>query len=152
LRDEAVAYVFMGKELGGRPVSKALFSNNVADYERMAETVEFLSGVGRIIAGAAKHRIALLCAERDPLDCHRCLLVGRKLHNCGAPVRHILANGTVETHGDLETRLLLMSKSSDVQDLFLSDEVRLSNAYRERGRRVAFCERRVDRQSVMQPH
>ena len=51
-------------------------------------------------------RIALMCAERDPLDCHRALLVARKLAEAGVPIKHIVADGTAETNEVFESRLL----------------------------------------------
>ena len=55
------------------------FEEAVADYEKMAQLPSFRSGLERLVAGAKHHRIAAICAEAEPLDCHRCLLVGRAL-------------------------------------------------------------------------
>ena len=96
---------FSDKELGGRPEQSALFTDGVADYEKMATVPAFRSGIERLIAGAQSHRIAALCAEADPLDCHRCLLVGRALTEDGADVGHILSSGEIITHGQVEDRL-----------------------------------------------
>jgi len=134
-----IAYVPLGKELGGRPADQALFSDGVADYERMAATPRFAAGLDRIVSGAARYRIAVMCSEQDPLDCHRCLLVGRRLRERGVNVRHILADGTIESHHAIERQLLAMTRMSD-DDLFMDSAQRLSQAYRERSRRVAFVE------------
>ena len=72
-------YVFLGKELGGRPNKRRFYCDGVADYKKMAQASEFKKGLDRVIEGAKKYRIALMCSERDPSDCHRCLLVGRAL-------------------------------------------------------------------------
>lgn len=79
LAECGVAYVFLGKDLGGRPERPDLFTGGVADYEKMAQIPSFRSGLERLVAGAKHHRIAAMCAEAEPLDCHRCLLVGRAL-------------------------------------------------------------------------
>ena len=47
-----------------------------------------------------------MCSEADPLDCHRCLLVGRALAEAGIEVGHILASGEIVTHAQAEDRLL----------------------------------------------
>jgi hypothetical protein len=84
LRADRISYVFLGKQLGGRPNERRFFCGGVADYEKMALAPEFNKGLDRVIEGAKKYRIALMCSEREPLDCHRCLLVGRALADLGA--------------------------------------------------------------------
>src|SRR6266850_14976 len=71
LRLDGFSYVFLGKELGGRPNEPRFYCNGVADYEKMAQTTEFRKGLDRVVQGAKKYRIALICTERDPLDCNR---------------------------------------------------------------------------------
>ncbi|MBK1865792.1 DUF488 family protein [Aestuariivirga sp. YIM B02566] len=141
LRLDQIAYVFLGEELGGRPKGGKFFDNGIANYERMAETEVFADGLKRIVDGAKKYRIALMCSEHDPLDCHRCLLVGRALHERGVVVRHILNDGQIISHRQIEARLMKVSGKSDV-DLFESPAKRLAAAYRDRATRVAFVERK----------
>jgi len=105
LADAGIAYVFLGAELGGRPQDPALLRDGRPDYERMATTRAFRVGLERVLKGAARHRIALMCAERDPIDCHRFLLVSRHLHEGGAQLRHILADGSIEPQEATELRL-----------------------------------------------
>jgi uncharacterized protein (DUF488 family) len=140
LRQDNVAYVFLGEELGGRPKGQRFFCDGVADYEKMAETADFARGLERVIEGAQKYRIAMMCSEHDPLDCHRCLLVGRALHERGVKVRHILSSGQIVDHRQIEGNLMEMSGKSDI-DLFEPPAKRLAAAYRERALRVAFSER-----------
>lgn len=143
LRQDKVAYVFLGEELGGRPKDRRLFCDGVADYEKMAETAEFTKGLERVIDGAKKYRIALMCSEHDPLDCHRCLLVGRALHERGVAVRHILSDGQIIDHWQIQDKLMEMSGRSGI-DLFESPAKRLSAAYRDRAVKVAYSERKSD--------
>ena len=75
LQSKGIAYVMMGDTLGGRPVNPALYCDGIADYEAMAGTADFHAGLDRVIAEMTHHRLCLMCAEREPLDCHRCLLV-----------------------------------------------------------------------------
>ncbi|WP_188900466.1 DUF488 domain-containing protein [Caldovatus sediminis] len=139
LRAAGIAYVFLGRELGGRPADRSLLTEGVADYERMARQPCFARGLERVIAGAARHRIALMCAEQDPLDCHRCLLVARRLAERGVAVGHILADGRIETQAEAEDRLLAATRRAG-EDLFASRAERLALAYREQARRAAFRE------------
>jgi uncharacterized protein (DUF488 family) len=139
LRLDGISYVFLGKELGGRPSERRLYCEGVADYEKMAQTTEFGKGIDRIVEGSKKHRIALMCSERDPLDCHRCLLVSRALAKRGVRVSHILGAGDVVSHAEIENRLLKLSGGT-TDDLFAPRAEQLSAAYRERARKVAFAE------------
>jgi uncharacterized protein (DUF488 family) len=106
LAEAGIAYVFLGAELGGRPDDPALLRAGRPDYDLMAATPSFRAGLDRVRDGAARYRIALMCAEREPLDCHRFLLVSRHLHERGVGLRHILADGSVEPHEAAEVRLL----------------------------------------------
>ncbi|MBU6299099.1 MAG: DUF488 domain-containing protein, partial [Alphaproteobacteria bacterium] len=74
LRAAGLSYVFLGKELGGRPADLALYTDGIADFEKMARSATFRDGLEQVIAGAREHHIALMCSEKHPLDCHRCLL------------------------------------------------------------------------------
>lgn len=139
LREAGIAYVYLGKELGGRPLDRSLFRDGVPDYERMAATEDFGHGLDRLVAGAGRHRIALMCAEQDPLACHRCLLVSRRLRERDVAVGHILADGTVQPHSEIEANLLAAARA-DGDDMFESHAERLARAYRVYGRRVAFME------------
>jgi uncharacterized protein (DUF488 family) len=142
LRADGIAYVFLGKELGGRPSARQFYCDGIADYERMARTVDFESGLDRVLMGAKKYRIALMCSERDPLDCHRCLLVGRALARRGQRVRHILGDGKLLGHAEIEAKLLALS-GRDAEDFFAPLADRLAAAYREQARKVAFAEPQV---------
>ena len=138
LRADGIVYSFLGKELGGRPADRAFYCDGVADYERMALSPDFVQGLQRVLEGARKYRVALMCSEHDPLDCHRCLLVGRALAE-HVRVKHILASGVIVEHRDIEERLL-KSEGRESTDLFLSPGERLAEAYRKRARKVAYTE------------
>ncbi len=137
-----MAYVFLGKELGGRPELPDLFTGGVADYEKMAALPSFRSGLERLIAGAEGHRIAVMCAEADPLDCHRCLLVGRALAGEGVELGHILASGEVVSQAEIEDRLLDLAGLADGDLLAASRDERLAAAYRARAGKAAYAERK----------
>ncbi|RTL86059.1 MAG: DUF488 domain-containing protein [Hyphomicrobiales bacterium] len=143
LKDSNVAYSYLGRELGGRPRDPRLFRNGVADYEAMAEVPSFSEGLARILKGAERYRIAMMCSEQDPLDCHRCLLVARRLSERGICTGHVLATGDVISHKEIEDRLLQLEKQAS-DDLFASPDERLSSAYRSRNMKVAFSDPSTD--------
>jgi uncharacterized protein (DUF488 family) len=143
LRSDGISYVFLGKELGGRPSEREFYCEGVADYEKMAQASEFKRGLDRVIEGARKYHIALLCSERDPLDCHRCLLVGRALAQRGVRVNHILENGKIASQDEIEDKLLELS-GRNTDDFFAPRAERVAAAYRERALKVAFSEPQPD--------
>lgn len=148
LRLDGISYVFLGKELGGRPSERKFYCEGVADYEKMAQASEFNKGLDRVIEGTKKYRIALMCSERDPLDCHRCLLVGRALAQRGVKVAHILHDGSVVGQAQIEQRLLELT-GRNTTDLFAPRSEQLADAYRERGRKIAFADPEADPRSPM---
>jgi len=143
LAEKGISYVFLGKELGGRPELPELFSDGVADYEKMAVVPAFKTAIDRLITGAESHRVAIMCAEADPLDCHRCLLVGRALAEAGIDVGHILSSGQVLTHAEIEDRLLDLAGLTDENLLPASRGERLAEAYRARARKAAYAVRKA---------
>jgi uncharacterized protein (DUF488 family) len=137
LHSKGIAYVMVGDALGGRPANPALYRDGIADYEAMAATPDFRAGLDRVIAEMAQHRVCLMCSEREPLDCHRCLLVGRVMAQRGWSIGHILGDGSIEPHSATEERLLAGLRPGTGSDLFGDRESRLAEAYRHRARRIA---------------
>ncbi|MDD5063634.1 MAG: DUF488 domain-containing protein [Phycisphaerae bacterium] len=105
-----ITYMFMGKELGGRPDDPACYEYSCVDFRRVAEREEFKRGIEHLLADIPKHRIALMCAEKDPLQCHRSILVSRNLKKHNVQIKHILADGSIEEHSEAERRLVGMLK------------------------------------------
>jgi uncharacterized protein (DUF488 family) len=138
MRLDGIAYSFLGAELGGRPKGSHYYRDGVADYERMAAAPELQQGLKRVTEGLQRYRIALMCAEQNPRDCHRCLLVSRALLERGFDSRHILPDGRLVSQAEIEEELLAASGRGQ-EDLFASRQERLAAAYRERARKVAFA-------------
>ena len=109
LAEADIAYVFLGRELGGRSDDPSDYENGRVCYDRLQAKPAFGLGVERIVRGAMHQRIALVCSEKEPLDCHRSLLVARALADRGVSVNHILADGSLETHSQTMKRLLDMT-------------------------------------------
>jgi uncharacterized protein (DUF488 family) len=130
LNAAGIAYLFLGLELGGHP------TGGVPDYELMAASPLFAEGIEQIERIAPRTRLALMCSEHEPLTCHRCLLVGRRLVERGVAVAHILRNGTVESNEDTEDRLLALGRQTE-RDLFVPRADRVAAAYRAQGLRIA---------------
>lgn len=140
LRTAGLAYVSLGEQLGGRPSGRVRAQMQGKGYAAMAETEAFKEGVARILNGCAQHRIALMCAERDPLDCHRALLVGRALAGRQVDIGHIHADGRIEAHVALESRLLAAAGRADGADLFSSPAELLDLAYLRQEQRASITD------------
>jgi uncharacterized protein (DUF488 family) len=137
LAKAGMAYLGFGDALGGRPRDPSLYRDSIVEYEAMARTPGFRAGLDRLIAEAGRHRLCLMCSEREPLDCHRCLLVARALAARGLTIGHILHDGTIEPHAATEQRLLRLENAEG--DLFAAGHnERIAAAYRRRARAVAF--------------
>jgi uncharacterized protein (DUF488 family) len=140
LRAADIAYVFLGKELGARSDNPGCYIDGKVQYNYLAKEPAFLEGLGRIRKGIDGHRVALMCAERDPLTCHRTILVCRELRSPDLEIDHILADGAVETNGAAEIRL--MSLLNLRPDMFHSERDCIEQAYEKQGSRIAYTRRR----------
>jgi len=134
-----VRYVFLGKELGARSENHACYRNGRVQFDRLAKEPLFLRGIERLERGAVEFRVALMCAEKDPLDCHRAMLVARQVAMLGLNVSHILADGSLETQDSLEQRLLAKWHLAE-GDLLLSRDECLDVAYRQQGERIGWAD------------
>jgi uncharacterized protein (DUF488 family) len=105
LADEGVGYLFLGQELGGKPARDDPPQARL-DYQARVREPSFQHGIETLLAALAARRVALMCRERDPLDCHRLHLICRHLRPMSLDIRHILPDGEVEGHEVTERRLL----------------------------------------------
>jgi len=139
LPELGINYVFLGKELGARSDDPACYEGGKVQYQRLARTELFQQGLARIRDGMSKgFRIALMCAEREPLECHRTILVARHLAALGSDVQHIHANGNLESHNDALRRLAKMVDVPD-EDIFRrTPEELLDETYRRQEYRIAY--------------
>ena len=103
-----IQYVFMGKELGARREDKDLYDENgKLDFLKTMESPLFLEGISRVIKGIEKgYSLAIMCSEKNPLECHRLSMVSRKFHDLGFAIEHILHDGTKKSQEELEDDLI----------------------------------------------
>lgn len=139
LKTAGIAYVFLGRELGARSEDRSCYVRGKVQYDLLARTEFFQAGIQRLIQGITKHRVALMCAEKDPLACHRGILVCRNLVARGVGVEHILEDGRIENHDDALSRLL-RELGLPEGDLFRSRDEFLEEAYSKRGEQIAYSE------------
>jgi len=130
-----IAYVFLGDALGGRPDDASCYIDGQVQYALVAGTPVFQAGLARLLEGASSYRIAVMCAEQDPLLCHRTLLVARQLSSRGVGVEHILASGELESQSGVDARLV---GESQLGELLGSREELIEEAYRRRAAAAAW--------------
>ena len=108
LAESGITYKQMGKYFGARPQDEALYtSEHFLDFEKVRGSKLFLEGVENVILGLDKgNNVALMCTEKDPLDCHRAIMVSKGFLDAGINVNHILENGLLQTQLELEQRML----------------------------------------------
>jgi uncharacterized protein (DUF488 family) len=139
LRENGIYYVFLGNECGARISAPECYINGKADYGLISNHPIFHSGLKRIVNGLSKHNIVLMCAEKDPIMCHRTILICKNLKNDIKNIEHILHNGDVETQSHIETRLLSIFHL-DGPDLFRTHLQLVEEAYRKQGDSIAYID------------
>jgi len=110
LRNANIEYIYLGNLLGARTGYAHCYNGNSVNFEYLAKTEQFHIGLKHLTDISSKYRAALMCAEKDPIECHRFILVCRNLKNSGFRIKHILSDGSIEDNSDTERRLVKMLK------------------------------------------
>lgn len=144
LQQHQILYVHMGREFGARPRNPALLDiDGKVDFDKVRESTDFLKGIERLKKGVEKgYRIALMCSQSDPFDCHRFVLIAYYLVRHGFTVRHILKDKSCIDNTLLEKQLLEKYRKKlpqkDLFNLHIGEDHRLEEAYRLRARSIAY--------------
>jgi uncharacterized protein (DUF488 family) len=138
LQARGIAYRFLGKDLGARSDDPACYEGGKVQYARIAQTELFKHGLKRVLSGVKEGlRIAIMCAEKEPLECHRTILVARHLAALGLRVEHIHADGHLESHDAALSRLAQIFNLPE-GDMFHTREEFLADAYCRQEERIAY--------------
>jgi uncharacterized protein (DUF488 family) len=137
-----IGYVFLGRELGARRDEPECYLDGQAIYDKIAKLPAFAAGIDRLLDGAQRYRVALMCAEQDPLTCHRSILVCHELKRHAVSIQHICRAGDLEDHHRAEQRLIEEELgSADQADMFTQAHNfpdRLEQAYAKRAGQIAY--------------
>jgi len=140
LKENSINYLSFSNEFGARRKENDAYTNNRVDYKKVIKLPDFIHGIERINTGILKgYTIALLCTEKEPLNCHRFSLVSRALiSTLDINVYHILFNGELLNHRDLERQILHDFNLGD--DLFYDYKYQLDYAYEKINNKIAWQE------------
>jgi uncharacterized protein (DUF488 family) len=137
LKKSNIEYIFLGRELGARSEDPSCYREGRAQYSLIAKTTLFESGIQRLLDIGERSRVAMMCAEKEPLECHRTILISRHLHERGIDVRHILEDGRIEDHASLLLRLLAAHGMQE-SELFRTHDELVAVAYELQAERIGF--------------
>lgn len=110
LINHGITYAYMGEYFGARPQDEKLYQpNGYLNFEEVAKSEKFKRAFESVEKGVAQgNRIAFMCTEKDPIECHRSILVTRAFFEAGYNIQHIMQNNSIQSQSDLENRLLDM--------------------------------------------
>ncbi len=144
LLTNGITYLHFPEEFGARHGDPDLLDEEgKVDFELVRRSWHFKNGIEKLWIESEKGTtIALMCAESNPLDCHRFSMISFQLAKEGFEVRHILKDKKYMTNEELEKELLKKYKNKlPIPDLFNPDinaEDQLKEAYRLVNKEIAF--------------
>jgi uncharacterized protein (DUF488 family) len=121
-----ISYTFLGEYLGGLPKDRSCFTDDKVDYKKIRGKSFFQEGIQLLIDGhKEKLKIALMCSEQNPEDCHRSKLIGEELLKHGISLNHITPNGLKKQ----ERVISELTKGNGTKDLFGKNDFTSRNKY-----------------------
>jgi uncharacterized protein (DUF488 family) len=139
LQTNNIGYAFLGDQCGARIDAPECYVDGKIDFDRVRQNKEFQKGLRRLRKAMENYRIAIMCAERDPINCHRAILICRNLRSEQVVIKHIVENGLVENNLDTEKRLIRIHRL-DQALLYPSDAERIEEAYNLQGEIIAYTD------------
>lgn len=139
-----IYYRNYAKEFGARQDDRCFYTDEgYLDFDLFAKSPGFSHGFKKLIDSMERdYVIALMCAEKDPINCHRAILVSRVFAKSGYRVVHILPDNAEMTQADIESRLLNMYFPDRNQitlfDEALDDNDYLALAYKKRNSEIGY--------------
>ena len=146
-------YVFLGEQLGARPTNPNCYRQGKVSFDELLKTEAFQTGIQRLLKGIKSYKVSLMCAEHDPISCHRSILICQHLSNLKVDIYHIKKDGSLESQSDLEQRLLVIHKlinnglrqldlfeqnfDANNHDSYSSSSKLIKKVYRLQGDRIA---------------
>ncbi|NMB63522.1 MAG: DUF488 domain-containing protein [Spirochaetes bacterium] len=136
LTEYNIKYLYLGKELGPRSDNPQHYINGKVQYHLLEQSQHFKSGIQKLVSGIQHFTIAIMCAEKDPINCHRSILICKHLPK-EINIFHILGDSSLEAHSDLEKRLVI-THFGDTATLFNTYDELLKQAYLLQAQKIAY--------------
>lgn len=106
LAGAGIRYLFFGSQLGGRPDDPECYVDGKVDYDRVKARPFYRQGIERVQnAQRQRLRVALMCSEGKPEECHRSKLIGQTLLEMQISVLHIDEEDALRTQDEVTARL-----------------------------------------------
>lgn len=141
LVNNGIKYLFLGKELGARPRDQNCYVNGKVSFDKLQNSEPFKQGILRLLVQMKKGNIVIMCSEKEPINCHRAILISRVLIRQGVTVKHILSEAELLDHKELEEQLLKKYKiEKTLFDNESSDDLNLQEAYQEQEKVISYQE------------
>jgi uncharacterized protein (DUF488 family) len=137
LTKNSIEYLFLGDSVGGRSNNLNDYSKGRVMYKRIAQKEDYISSINLIISLSSEHKTVLMCSEKDPLECHRTLLISRTIEKLRVKILHIHRDGKIESQGEAIQRLLAIWKL-DSPSLFGEDTERIEEALTKQESKYAY--------------
>lgn len=117
LKNNGIIYVFVGDTLGGLPEDRSCYDfNGKVVYDLIKEKDFFKQGLKRLTtANQKKIRLAIMCSESKPEECHRSKLIGQELLKKNISLKHIVSKMRIKSQ---ETVMNELTKGKGTVDLF----------------------------------
>ena len=107
LKKENIMYRNYKKEFGARQEEPSFYPKGYLDFDLFTKTEQFNEGVLKIAKGIEMgFSFVLMCAEKDPITCHRNIMVAKAFKERGYNIKHILFDGSIESQDDIEKRMI----------------------------------------------
>jgi hypothetical protein len=142
LASAKIIYQFFGDQFGGRPLDSRYYRpDGLVDYPARRKAPDFAEGLDRLLGFAKTQTLVLMCAEEDPLHCHRFMMICPELVHRGIHPIHLRRGAVSESQRDAEDRLLQLHGFADVTSNSLFAQARsaaLEDALRLQSEQYAF--------------
>ena len=131
-----IVYRNYAKEFGARQEDKCFYPHGYLDFELFAQSSPFQEGIAKVVKGInAGYIFALMCSEKEPVTCHRTILVARAFSKLDYEIKHILPDNSIKTQKDIEDELLELYPRTLFDDESIDD---VTLAYQKQNKKIGF--------------
>ena len=143
LAPKHIYYRNYAHEFGARQDNPLFYTDGIMDFAKFSRSEQFLQGVEKLTESMKQgYTFALMCAEKEPVTCHRAILVSRAFRDRNFQVIHLMPDGNHLSQKDIDNTLIEKFFPNYNQLSFnaemLSDEEMLAKAYILQNKEIGF--------------